>query len=119
MAYRSRLDSLPVLKSAPASVPAARYNRVRLALRRLENPLRLQLPGLRTLDMILEDDLWVIVDRDLNDIPVAAWSDFAARSSLHKPIHCTLRSYHAHAALIIDKAFKGLDALLTQRLAGG
>ncbi len=117
MPYRSRLNSIPVLNSAPCSVPAARYNQVRLALRRLANPLRFELPGLRSLDMILEDGLWVIVDRDLNDIPIVAWTDFEARDSLHTPLQCTLRHYHAHATVIIDKALKALDGILAQRLA--
>ncbi len=118
MPYRSRLNSIPTLKSVPASVLAARYNRIRLALLRLENPLRIELPGLRSLDFILEDEVWVIVDRELNDVPIVAWTGFEARSSLHTPLRCTLAYYHAHADLIIDKAFSTLDRILAQRLAG-
>lgn len=65
MSFRSRLDEIPILRSAATTVPAVRYNRVRLALRRLENPLRLELPRLRSLDMILEDEAWALVDRGL------------------------------------------------------
>lgn len=117
MPYRSRLNSIPSLRSTPATVPAARYNRVRLALRRLENPLRIELPGLRSLDVILEDDVWVIVDRELNDIPIVAWTGFESRSSLHTPLRCTLRHYHAHAGAILDIALNALDRILSQRLA--
>ena len=114
--YRARLNDIPVLKSLPATVAAERFNRVRLALRRLENPLRIELPTLRSLDFILEDDMWAIIDRDLNDIPVLAWTDFAHRTALHQPVPCTLRYYHAHADAIMDKALQKLDEILITRL---
>ena len=116
MMYRSRLDELPILKSRPASVDAERYNRVRLALHRLENPLRIELPELRSLDFILEDDMWAIVDRDFNDIAVVAWTDFEHRSSLHQPVHCTMRYYHAHADAVIETALQKIDEILGVRL---
>ncbi len=114
--YRTRLNNIPTLKTQPTAVTAERYNRVRLALRRLENPLRIALPKLRSLDFILEDDTWVIIDRDLNDMPVLAWTDFEHRSALHQPVHCTLRYYHAHADAVMDKALQKLDTILDARL---
>lgn len=117
MSYRSRLDDIPILTSAMTTVPAVRYNRVRLALRRLENPLRIELPRLRSLDMILEDQTWAVVDRSLNDIPVAAWTDFESRSALHTPLRCSLHYYHAHAAIITDTALTAMDHILAERLA--
>lgn len=116
MTYRSRLNELPVFRSRPESVDAERYNRVRLALRRLEAPLRIELPELRSLDFIVEDDMWAIVDRDLNDIPVVAWTDFEHRSTLHQPVHCTLRYYHTHADAVIETALHKLDGILEARL---
>jgi len=115
--YRSRINDLPILSSRTTTVSAERYNEIRLALRRLENPLRIQLPKLRTLDFILEDELWAIVDRDLNDMPVAVWTDFEHRSTLHQPVSCTLRHYHAHADVVIDKAWDILDEILKERLS--
>ncbi len=115
--FRSRLDSIQPYSTHPARVPAERYNLVRLALRRLENPIRLQLPRLRTLDLILEDDAWVIVDRSLNDIPIMAWTHFENRTSLHDPVCCTQRHYHAHAGVIMASAWKSMDSLLAERLA--
>ena len=114
--YKSRLNEIPTLKSLPGTVTAARFNRVRLALNRLENPLRIELTGLRSMDFILEDQVWAIVDRNLNDIPVVAWTDFEPRASLHLPIHCTMRIYHLHADVIIDQALQKLDDILEARL---
>jgi len=114
--YKSRLNEIPTLKSLPGTVEAARFNRVRLALNRLENPLRVELNGLRSMDFILEDQVWAIVDRNLNDIPVVAWTDFEPRSTLHQPINCTTRVYHLHADVIIDQALQKLDIILETRL---
>ena len=114
--YRTRLNDIPTLKSRATTVTAERYNRVRLALLRLENPLRIELPKLRSLDFILEDETWAIIDRDLNDMPVAAWTDFEHRAALHLPVHCMLRYYHAHADAVMDKAWQKLDEILIAKL---
>jgi hypothetical protein len=104
------------LKSLPGSVSAARFNRVRLALNRLENPMRIELPGLRSMDFILENQVWAIVDRNHNDIPIVAWTDFEPRTTLYQPISCIIRIYHLHADAIIDQALQKLDANLEMRL---
>lgn len=114
--YKSRLDDLPTLKSLPGAVTAERFNRVRLALHRLENPIRVELPGLRSLDFILEDQVWAIVDGNHNDVPVVAWTDFEARTALHRPVRCTMRIYHMHADVIIEQALQKLDKILVARL---
>ncbi len=98
-------------------VPAARYNRVRLALLRLGEPLRLDLPDLRHLAVELTATAWVCVDASLDDLPVAAWTDFAPRDSLHQPVPCRLRLYHAQAELILDRIGTSVDRLLAERLA--
>ena len=114
--YKSRLNDIPTLKSQPSSVASVRFNRVRLALKRLENPLRIELPGLRSMDFILENQVWAVVDRNHNDIPVVAWTDFASRTTLHQPVYCIMRIYHLHADAIIDQALRKLDDILDARL---
>ena len=116
---RSRLDDLPVFETRKVLVPADNYNLVHIALKRLGNPLRFELPRLRTLDLILEKDAWIVVDRSLNDIPVLAWIDFevAHRQSLHEPILCERRSYHTHAMLIVDKVIEAMHLILGERLS--
>ena len=117
--YKSRLNDIPTLKSLPSSVTAVRFNRVRLALNRLENPMRIELPGLRSMDFILENQVWAIVDRNHNDIPIVAWTDFEPRTTLYQPISCTIRIYHLHADAIIDQALQKLDDILDARLKQG
>ena len=114
--YKSRLNDIPTLKSLPGSIAAARFNRVRLALTRLENPMRIELPGLRSMDFILENQVWAIVDRNHNDIPIVAWTDFEPRTTLYQPVPCTIRIYHLHADAIIDQALQKLDTILETRL---
>jgi len=115
--YR-RHEEIPVYRQYLTSVAAQHYNRVLLALKRLSGELRLPLPGLRTLDLILRKDAWVVVDRALGDLPVIAWSDFesAGRSALHLPIGCRVRLFHAHAERIVAQAMGGMEALLDERL---
>lgn len=116
---KTRLDEVPTLRETTSTIQAARFNTVRLALLRLGKPLRIELEGLRHLDMLLDDDLWVVVDRNLNDLPVVAWSEFHRenRSALNEPVHCRTRLYHSHANIIIDTALKTVESVLGTYLA--
>lgn len=120
----SRLDDLPRYGSRTCMVPAATYNRIRLGLLRLGSPLRYALPGLRTLEIVLEKDAWICVDSGLNDYPIVAWVDFqcADRDALHLPVPCRVFTYHAHAELVESQVLEKTEALLAHRLrklAGG
>jgi hypothetical protein len=82
--------------------------------------LHIELPRLRTLELILEKDSWIVIDQALNDMPVLAWLDFelGQRSSLHEPIPCQRRTYHTHAPLIVEKVFEAMHLILGERLGG-
>lgn len=99
---KSRIEDVPKLKTEPSSIAGTYFNQVRLALLRLENPLRLKLPGLRGMDIILDDHAWVCVDRTLYDLPILAWTEFShsERTGLHDDVSCMLHYYHIHADLI-------------------
>ena len=115
---RSRLDELPVFETRHVKMRAEDYNLAHIALNRLGNPIRVELPRLRTLDLVLEKDAWIVVDRSLNDIPVVAWIDFkvAHRQALHEPVTCERRTYHTHALLIVDKVIEAMHLILGERL---
>ena len=100
------LDDIPVYEKASQALDAGRFNEIRVKQLRLKKSIRFELKGLRTLDLILENDAWIVVDRDLNDIPVLAWTDFPHRDNLHKPVECTLLYYHAHAEKIKDQVLE-------------
>jgi hypothetical protein len=114
----SRLREVPALKVMDSVVAAKHYNRVRLALARLENPLRFPLPHLRGLDMLLAENEWVCVDRTLSDLPVLAWTDFQVsdRNALHVPVPCRLRFFHAYAGLIVGTLLQDVTVILAERL---
>lgn len=117
----TRHNEVPVLASWPDQIAALYYNVVRRALMRGPAAIRLALPGLKTLDLIVQADAWIIVDRAFNDVPVAAWTDFQAPDdrALHEPVACTLRYYHAHASMITAQVLEQMDALLLDQLNDG
>lgn len=114
----SRLDNIPVFEFIKMTVPAAEYNLVVRAIKRLGEPLFIPLAGLRSLELIIERDAWIVVDKDLNEIPVLAWTDFQAenRSSIHVPIPCNLKLYHAHAQIILSQVQEFMERELERRI---
>jgi len=115
---KSKLEDLPTFETLQVVVEAIHYNLVQVALRRLGSPLRFELPKLRTLDLHLEHDAWIVVDNSLNDIPVMAWVDFdtSERDNLHKDIPCTLKIYHSHASILIEKVLEAMTLLIGEQL---
>ncbi len=115
----TRLNDIPILELRDSSIDALHFNHVQVALKRINNSLRYTIPKLRHLDLILEKEAWIIVDRALNDIAVAAWTDFAVehRENLHQPIPCKLRLYHANAGIILDRTLDAMELLLGEQLS--
>ena len=115
----SRFSKIPILKAEAYYVNASHYNRVRVALARLEKPLRIELVNLSGLDIILDDTEWVCVDRNLGDLPAVAWTDFKTktRNGLHKPVACQIRYYHDHADLLCDTVLFYIHRYLEKKLA--
>ena len=115
------IDKLQPLRVMQKTIEAACYNHVRLALRRLGNPLRIDLPDHRGLHIILGDHLWLCVDRTRDDQPIMAWLDFDTRKrnqALHEPVPCQLRLYHVHAGLVMGSTLDALYQSLLKQLAG-
>ncbi len=116
MYHRHR--EVPTYDDRPGRVDAARYNHVQIALRRLGPSIRMELPRLKHLDLILQADAWIIIDRALHDLPMVAWADFetAGRSSLHEPIPCRIFQYSAYAGLVMNRSLEAMELLLGERL---
>jgi len=114
----SRLDDVPVYAQREGKLDASYYNHVQLALKRLGDEIRLSIPKLKHLDLILQKNAWIIVDRVLNDVPVVAWTDFETdnRDSLHEPIQCKVKHYHANAIMIMNRTLQAMDLLLGEQL---
>jgi hypothetical protein len=113
------LPNLPVLKSLPMRMEAVHYNNVFLALRRLGEPLRLMLPGMRGFDVHLDRDAWVCFDRTSDNRPLLAWTNFRgnARSGLYESVPCRLLLYHPYATLLMRNLPEEISRLLIRRLS--
>ena len=114
------IDNIHALRTLPKTIEAICYNHVRLALSRLGNPLRVELPEHRGLEVILNDQRWLCVDSNHDDQLIMAWLDFDTRfhnQALHEPVPCQLRLYHMHAGLIMGSALDALDQSLAEKLA--
>jgi hypothetical protein len=115
----TRHDEVPVYEYRDGVIVAQHYNTVQTAFKRLGEEIRLSIPKLKTLDLILQHDAWIVVDRAFNDVPVVAWTNFDTerRDALHTPIHCQLRLYHANGGVIIKRVLEAMELLLGERLS--
>lgn len=115
---RSKLPDVPVLKSMPTRIIAPQYNRVQVAMRRLGEPLQLMLPGMRGFQVQIERGAWICLDRNLNDLPIMAWSDFrpATRAGLDDPVPCKLLFYHPYANVVIRTVLDDVVKILNARM---
>ena len=115
---KSRLENLPAFEIRKTNVKAIHYNLVQVGLKRLSSPMRFALPGQSVLDLHLEKEAWIVVDKSLNDSPIIAWTDFATRSrnNLHEDIPCTLKTYHSHAGDLVEKIMEAMTLLIGEQL---
>lgn len=118
MRIYTRHDEIPQLHTRHGKVDAVYYNHVQTALIRISKQIRLSIPKLEHMDLILQKDAWIVVDKVLNDTPIVAWTRFEVdhRDALHKPIECEIRFYHYAASMIMNKTLKAMDILLTEAL---
>ena len=109
-------DITPI-RSLPYTLDAALYNRARLALLRIRNPLELELE--RTgIDLVLENTCWIGYHCQQQSLPLIAWDDFDHnRSALDAPVACTMHLYHQHSWLRMPQILLALDKELQQLLA--
>ena len=116
---RTRIDEIPACFVETISVSYERYNLIQLALRRLGSALRFPLIGLRHLDMILESDRWVCVDRVTLDLPVAAWHRFEKddQLNLQTSVSCELRHYQVNTDILLPYIWMTMESILRERLS--
>ena len=104
------------MDSRPGNVDAHYFNQVQTAHKRVRQQFRFKIPTLNHLDLIVQEDAWIVVDRVLNDIPIIAWTDFQTegRDSLHEPIACEIRFYHFAARMIMKTTLDAMEDILGQ-----
>lgn len=63
----TRHDEVLILNRRPGSIDANYFNRAQTALKRIGHQIRFKIPTLNHLDLIVQEDAWIIVGRVLND----------------------------------------------------
>ena len=88
-------------------------------MKQLGKQVRFRIPRLKHLDLILQKDAWIVVDRALYDYPIVAWTEFETkhRENLHEPIKCKIRYFHANATMIKSRTLEAMEMLLSEELA--
>ncbi len=115
----TRIRNSPRLRTVPASINAELYNLALLATLRLEAPLRIHLPGIKTIDAVINKKAWICLDRAMYDLPALAWTQInqKGRNALHTPVDCELHYYHIHANISAHKVLTSLYGALKEVLA--
>lgn len=118
---RTKIDEIPACFIETIKVDAERYNLIQLVLSRLGSPLRFSLLGLRHLDMVLEKESWICVDRGALDLPVAAWHLFKKEShlNLQSTVLCELRHYQANTDILLPYVWMSMESILKEYLSNG
>ena len=117
--FYNRHNEVPLLHHRESKVEAAYYNEVQTALKKLGPQIRFKIPKLKHLDLILQKDAWIVVDRALSDFPILAWTDFKTegRESLLEPIRCEVLIFHFAASMILRRTLEAMDLMLGEQLA--
>ena len=115
----TRHNEVLILDRWPGEINANYFNQGLTALKRIGEQIRFKIPTLNHLDLIVQEDAWVVVDRVLNDVPVVAWTDFQTegRDNLHEPVPCEIRIYHFAARMILNTTLDAMEDILSQSLA--
>ncbi|MDH5473859.1 MAG: hypothetical protein OEY61_13505 [Gammaproteobacteria bacterium] len=115
----TRHNEVPVLHTREGKVEAIYYNEVQTALKKLGRQIRFPIPKLKHLDLILQKDAWIVIDRALHDFPILAWTDFKTegRQSLLAPVQCEVRIFHFAASMILRRTLEAMDLMLGEQLA--
>lgn len=115
----TRHDEILILDRWPGNIDANYFNQAQTALKRIKQQIRFKVPTLNHLDLIVQEDAWIVVDRVLNDVPVVCWTDFQVegRDSLHEPVPCEIRIYHFAARMILKTTLDAMKSILGQSVS--
>lgn len=116
MPVYTRHNEVLVLDSKPGEVDAHYFNVAQIALKRMGDQIRFRIPTLNHLDLIIQEDAWIVVDRVLHDMPVACWTEFQieGRDNLHEPITCEVCIFHFAARTILKITLDAMEEFLRE-----
>lgn len=112
----NRHNEVPPLATRKGKVDAAYYNHVQTGLKRIDEEIRIRIPKLKHMDLILQKNAWIVVDKVLHDYPIVCWTHFETegRSALHEPIQCEIRFFHYAASMILKRTLEEMDQILSE-----
>lgn len=116
--FYTRQNEVTPLATRAGKIDALYYNHVLTALKHLGPEIHLRIPTLKHLDLILQKDAWIVIDRALYDYPILCWTDFETghRDNLHEPIKCEVRYFHYAASMIFNKTLEAMELMLGELL---
>ncbi|MDH5599850.1 MAG: hypothetical protein OEY78_00970 [Gammaproteobacteria bacterium] len=114
----TRHNEVPLLHNRAGKMDALYFNHVQTALKKLGPQIRLRIPKLKHLELIIQRDVWVVVDLALSEFPILCWTNFQTehRDNLHQPIGCEVRYFHYGASMIYNKTIEGMELMLGELL---
>lgn len=114
----TRHNEVPVLHTREGKMEAMYYNHVQTALKKLGPQIRLRIPTLKHLELVIQQDAWIVVDLALSEFPILCWTHFETnhRENLHEPITCEVRYFHYGASMIYNKTIEGMELMLGELL---
>ena len=114
MAIYTRHNEVQMFDSYADTINAQYFNVAQTALKRSNEPIRFKIPTLNHLDLLVQQNAWIIVDRVLHDMPIVAWTDFKLddRDNLHEPITCQVRLYHFAARMVLNTTLNAMQDIL-------
>jgi len=113
------LDNFKTSHTLHKVIPAADFNRVRLALLRISNPLEITLTSMNCLEVTFTDEYWLCFDACMNNQPILAWTAFdksGHNNALNSTVACELRMYHAHAGLVMGEVLENIGKELDDQM---
>ena len=115
----NRHNEVPLLHTRQGKMDANHYNHVLTALKQLGKQIRFPIPKLKHLDLILQKDAWIVVDKAQSDFPILAWMNFETegRDSLHESIPCEVRIFHYAASMILKRTLDAMELVLGEELS--
>jgi len=114
----TRHDEVPILHTREGKMDAIYFNHVQTALKKLGPQIRLRIPKLKHLELIIQRDVWVVVDLALSEFPILCWTNFQSqnRDNLHEAVPCEVRYFHYGASMIYNKTIEGMELMLGELL---
>lgn len=114
----SRIDGVPVYAQRDEQIPAELYNLWRRFKLHFKLPIEIPITEMHGLALFINDNEWICVDQNQNDVPILAWIDFADqhRDALHTPVTCHLNYYHYAASRLRVKVLEYFHDEIAHRL---